>query len=218
MENTEEVRSLRQRVGIMVAPPTPAAVVKQLVEIEEAGVDNVWVATGPVFSPDLLTSLAAAAARTSRLKFGTSIVQVTSRHPVFMAQQLLSLASLAPGRVTIGLGTGSLELAKSIYGTEVKAALAYLREYVQVLRPLLQQGEVHHQGVQFTTGVKLQSASQVPLFISALGPTAFRLAGEIADGALPFMCPIPYLLDTAIPALNAGAAAAGRSRPPIVAH
>jgi alkanesulfonate monooxygenase SsuD/methylene tetrahydromethanopterin reductase-like flavin-dependent oxidoreductase (luciferase family) len=100
----------------------------------------------------------------------------------------------------------------------MKAPLAYLREYVQVLRPLLQQGEVHHQGRYFTVDVSLQASSQIPLLIAALGPGAFRLAGEVADGALPVMCPIPYLLKMALPALSAGAAAAGRPRPPVVAQ
>jgi alkanesulfonate monooxygenase SsuD/methylene tetrahydromethanopterin reductase-like flavin-dependent oxidoreductase (luciferase family) len=135
-----------------------------------------------------------------------------------MAQQVLSLNALAPGRLRLGLGTSSPQFAKNVYGVEMEPLLAYLREYVQVLRPLLQQGEVHHQGSYFTTDVSLQASSQVPLLISALGPTAFRLAGEIADGALPALCPVPYLLNTALPALSAGAAKAGRPRPPVVAH
>jgi alkanesulfonate monooxygenase SsuD/methylene tetrahydromethanopterin reductase-like flavin-dependent oxidoreductase (luciferase family) len=99
----------------------------------------------------------------------------------------------------------------------MESPLSYLREYAQVLRPLLQQGEIHHQGHYFTTDVSLQASSQIPLFIAALGPGAFRLAGEVADGALPVMCPIPYLLGTALPAMSAGAATAGRERPPLVA-
>lgn len=218
MEKKEEVRSLRERVGMTVVPADPATLVAALVEIEGAGVDHVWVAFGPPWSPDLLTTLATAAARTPHLKLGTAIVQVPSRHPVLMAQQALSFSRLAPGRLRLGIGTGAPELAKSIYGMDMNAPLAYLREYAQVLRPLLEHGEVHHQGRYFTVDVSLQASSQVPLLISALGPAAFRLAGEIADGALPFMCPIPYLLNTALPALRAGAATAGRSRPAVVAH
>ncbi|WP_281276365.1 LLM class flavin-dependent oxidoreductase [Dictyobacter kobayashii] len=47
---------------------------------------------------------------------------------------------------------------------------------------------------------------------------AFQLAGEIADGALPWLCPVPYLLKTAVPALRQSAAQHGRSAPPVVAH
>jgi probable F420-dependent oxidoreductase len=218
MPHKEETRPLRERVSIMLGPVDPAELVTSLVEIEEAGVDHVWVGFGPAGASDLLTTLAAAAARTTRLKLGTSIVQVSSRHPVLIAQQALSFNSLAPGRLSLGIGTGAPAQAKSIYGVEMKAPLTYLREYAQVLRALLQQGEVHHQGRYFTVDVSLQAASQVPLLISALGPEAFRLAGEIADGVLPFMCPMPYLTTTALSALNTGAAAASRLRPPMVAH
>lgn len=218
MEQKEEIRSLRERVGLSVVPAAdPAALVATLVEIERAGVDHIWVG-GPPWNPDLLVTLAAAAMRTTHLKLGTAIVQVFSRHPVLLAQQALSLNALAPGRVRLGLGTSSPEFAKSVYGIEMSAPLAYLREYLQVLRPLLQQGEVHHQGRYFTVDASRQASAQMPLFIAALGPGAFRLAGEVSDGALPVMCPLPYLLNTALPALSAGAAIAGRSRPPVVAY
>jgi F420-dependent oxidoreductase-like protein len=218
MERKESNHSLRERVGLSVLPADPATRVRTLVEVEEAGVDRVWASFGPPWNPDLLTILAAAAVRTKHLKMGTSIVQIFSRHPVLMAQQVLSLNALAPGRWRLGLGTSSPQFAKSMYGVEMEPPLAYLREYVQVLRPLLQHGEVHHQGRYFKTDGSLQASAQVPLLISALGPVAFRLAGEIADGAITALCPIPYLLDTALPALRAGAAKAGRPRPSIIAH
>jgi alkanesulfonate monooxygenase SsuD/methylene tetrahydromethanopterin reductase-like flavin-dependent oxidoreductase (luciferase family) len=47
---------------------------------------------------------------------------------------------------------------------------------------------------------------------------AFHLAGELADGAISWMCPVPYLLEKALPALQAGAARSGRPAPPLVAH
>ncbi len=216
MEQKKEDRSVRERIGLSVAPADPAALVATLIEIEEAGVDHIWVGSPP-WNPDLLTMLAAAAIRTTRLKLGTAIVQIFSRHPVQLAQQALSLHALAPGRLRLGIGTSSPAIAKSVYGVEMESPLSYLREYAQVLRPLLQRGEVHHQGRYFTTDVTLPASSQIPLFMATLGPRAFRLAGEVADGALPVMCPIPYLLNTALPAISAGAAVAGRERPPIVA-
>lgn len=217
MEQKEEKRSLRERVGLSIEPADPATLVAALVEIEKAEVDHVWVG-GPPWNPDLLTTLAAAAMRTTHLTLGTAIVQIFARHPVLLAQQALSLNALVPGRLRLGIGTSSPAFAKQVYGVEMERPLSYLREYVQVLRPLLQQGEVHHQGRYFTVDASLHVSSQVPLLIAALGPVAFRLAGEIADGALSALCPIPYLLNTALPALRAGAAAAGRPRPLMVAH
>lgn len=213
----KEVRSLRERVGIAVATSEPAALVDSLVELEAAGVEQIWV-SGPAWQPDLLTILAAAATRTTRLKFGTAVIQAFARHPVFLAQQLLSFNALAPGRLRLGIGTGVPAFARRMYGIGIESPLAYLREYVQVLRPLLQDGEVHHQGRYFTADVSLQASARVPLLVAALGPKAFQLAGEVADGALPYLCPLPYLRETALPALSAGAAAAGRPCPPLVAH
>jgi F420-dependent oxidoreductase-like protein len=218
MEHKHNDRSVRERVGMTVLAADPANLVATLVEIEDAGVDHIWTPFGPAWNPDLLTTLAAAAMRTTHLKLGTSIVQVSSRHPVLLAQQALSLNALAPDRLRLGIGTGTPMFAKRMYGVEMEPPLSYLREYVQVLRPLLQQGEVHHQDRFFTTDASLHASTQVPVYIAALGPAAFRLAGEVADGALPFMCPIPYLLNIALPALNEGAVAAGRPRPTLVAH
>ncbi len=196
----------------------PTTLVTILTEVEQAGVDHVWVPFGPPWSPDLLTMLAAAAVHTPHLKLGTAIVPVYSRHPVLLALQALSLSDLAPQRLRLGLGIGAPELAKRVYGVDMESPLSYMREYVQVLHPLLQQGEVHHQGHFFTADISLPTSTQIPIFMAALGPAAFRLAGEIADGVLPFLCPIPYVLDTAPPALREGAAAASRPQPPIVAH
>src|SRR6266581_8829353 len=132
MEYKEEIRSLRERVGMTVSSAEPARLIESIVEIEEAGVDHIWVGFGPPWNPDLLTTLAVAAARTTHLKLGTSIVQVSTRHPVLMAQQALSFSNLAPGRLKLGIGPGSPAMAKSIYGIDMSAPLAYLREYVQV--------------------------------------------------------------------------------------
>ncbi|BCL77792.1 LLM class F420-dependent oxidoreductase [Ktedonobacteria bacterium brp13] len=217
MEQKAAVRSLRERVGISVEADNLKTLVDTIVETEQAGVEQIWVG-GPPWKLETLTALAAAATRTTHLQLGTSVLQVFSRHPVLMAQQALSFDALAPGRLRLGIGTSIQEVGKSIYGVEMERPLAYLREYIQVLRPLLQSGEVHHQGRSFTTDVSLSASSQIPILISALGPVAFRLAGEIADGAIPAYCPIPYLLNTALPAMREGAAAAKRSRPPIIAH
>ena len=54
--------------------------------------------------------------------------------------------------------------------------------------------------------------------ISTLGEKAFQLAGEIADGALSWLCPVPHLLRIGLSALQKGAAVTGRQAPPWVAH
>lgn len=96
--------------------------------------------------------------------------------------------------------------------------MAYLREYVEVLRGALWEEKVEYHGRFFNVVFTLPRRVQVPLLVSALGERAFRLAGEISDGAISWMCPVPYLLDKAVPALRAGAEASHRPIPPVVAH
>ncbi len=216
MGQEKNIRSFRERVGMSIEVDSQKTLVDVIVEAEQAGVEQIWVGAPP-WKLDTLTALTAAAMRTAHIKLGTSVLQVFARHPVLLAQQALSLETLAPGRLRLGIGTSAPELGKSIYGVEMERPLAYLREYVQILRSLLQSGEVHHQGRYFTTDVSLEASAQVPLLISALGPKAHHLAGEIADGAITARSPLPYLLDTALPAMREGAAAAGRPRPPIIA-
>lgn len=130
MEDMYEDRSLRERVGMTIWSTDPTTLVTVLAEVEEAGVHHIWVPFGPPWSPDLLTVLAAAAARTTHLKLGTAIVPVYSRHPVLLALQALSLSHLAPQRLRLGLGVGAPELAKRVYGVDMESPLSYLREYI----------------------------------------------------------------------------------------
>jgi len=86
---------------------------------------------------------------------------------------------------------------------------------------LLWEGAVDFSGEYFTVKTALPQDVQpprVPVPISALRPNAFRLAGEIADGAISWVTPVDYLVHTALPAMQAGADAAGRQRPPLIAH
>jgi alkanesulfonate monooxygenase SsuD/methylene tetrahydromethanopterin reductase-like flavin-dependent oxidoreductase (luciferase family) len=89
---------------------------------------------------------------------------------------------------------------------------------VEVLRAILWEGKVNYHGEFFNVEVTSPSTPRIPILISTLGEKAFQLAGEIADGALSWLCPVPYLLGTGLPALQKGAAITGRPAPPLVAH
>jgi F420-dependent oxidoreductase-like protein len=165
-----------------------------------------------------LTVLAAAAVRTTTIRLGTAIVPTYPRHPLALAQQALALGDLAPERLRLGVGPSHRPFIEGIYGLPMPSPLAHLREYVTVLRAALWQGQVDYQGRFFRVQVSLPRTPRTPILISALGEKAFHLAGELADGAISWMCPVPYLLEQALPALQAGAAKSGRPTPPLVAH
>ncbi len=152
---------------------------------------------------------------------GTAIIPIYLRHPLALAQQALAIDDIAPGRFRLGIGPSHRPLIEGVYGLSQSTPLAYMREYLQVLRASLWEGKVNHHGHFFNVVVASMSrTAKIPLLISTLGEKAFLLAGEISDGALSWLCPVQYLLKTGLPALRKAAvsSSSSRSEPPLVAH
>src|SRR5438067_10020066 len=208
---------IRERVGRVIEARDVASALTKIREAEQAGVKQAWM-TQSVGMLDTLTLFAAIAMQTTRIRLGTSIIPVYPRHPLVMALQAATVDALAPGRLRLGVGTSHRHVMENVYGLSMPSPLAYLREYVEAMRQGLWEGHVDHQGRFFKVDTSFPRQAQIPLLISALGEKAFRLAGEIADGAISWVCPVPYLLDTALPALRAGAQAQHRPVPPLIAH
>ena len=209
--------SVRDQVGLVIAGPDSRAVVDLIVATEEAGVGQAWMTQGPS-TPDSLAIYAAAALRTLTIGLGTAIVPTYPRHPLALAQQALAINDLAPGRLRLGVGPSHRSIIEGAYGLSLDAPLGHLREYVAILHGLLREGRSDFTGDFYRVRANLLRPSTTPVLISALREGAFRLAGEVSDGALSWLCPPDYLLRTALPALHAGAEAAGRPAPPLVAH
>jgi alkanesulfonate monooxygenase SsuD/methylene tetrahydromethanopterin reductase-like flavin-dependent oxidoreductase (luciferase family) len=210
-------RPLRDRVGVYIQAIDAVDAIARIREAEHAGVQQAWMATGGAGFAEILTVLAVAATQTERIRLGTAIVPSYPRHPLVMAQQALAVHDLAPTRLRLGVGSGDRVFLESRYGLSQTAPLSYLKEYLEVLRGVLWQGSIDYQGKFFQVVDTLPRTAQVPLLIPTLGLKAFRLAGEIADGALASLCPVPYLLDQALPALRAGAEGRSRPAPPVIA-
>ena len=207
----------RERVGLVVNGIDASVAVSTIVAAEAAGVRQIWMIQTPSV-PDTLTIFAAAAMQTTSVRLGTAIVPTYPRHPLVMVQQALALGDLAPERLRLGIGPSHRPTIEGIYGISMTAPLEHLREYVTVLRAALWEGKIDHQGRFFTIKATLPRTPRTPILISALRTGAFQLAGEIADGAISWMCPVPYLLEKAFPALRTGAARSSRPAPPLLAH
>jgi F420-dependent oxidoreductase-like protein len=208
---------IRERVGLIVNGTNTEDAVNTIITAEDVGVRQIWMSQPPNL-PDVLTTFAAAAAKTSSVNLGTSIVPTYPRHPLVLAQQALAIHDMAPGRLRLGIGPSHSYIIEKMYGLQHTKPLAHLREYVEVLRTALWAGKVNHHGHSYNVEAMFPRTAQIPIFISTLGKNAFQLAGQIADGAITWVCPVPYLLHTSIPALRSLAAAAGRSAPILVAH
>ena len=209
--------SVASKIGIGFHPPDTASALDLIARAEAAGVGTAWTVMSPV-DRDTVTILAAAAMRTERIALGTAVVPAFTRHPLGLATQALVLEDLAPGRIRLGIGTSHERSMVPVYGLPFDRPLSQLREYLQVLRPLVRDGAVSFNGAFYQVDATLRVAPGTPVLISALGQKAFELAGELADGAISWLCPPAYLTEVALPAMQRGAERAGRAVPPLVAH
>ncbi len=216
---SESVRALplRERVGLVVNTSNARIAIQAIVDAEQAGVRQVWTTQNPG-SADALAVFSVAATQTSTIRLGTSILPIYTRHPLALAAQVRAFYELAPGRLRLGVGTSHRQTIEGVYGIEMVTPLDHLREYASVLRAALWEGKVDHQGRFYHVSASLPEIARVPILIATLGKGAFQTSGEAADGALTWVCPVPYLLQTGLPALQEGAKQAHRPAPPLVAH
>ncbi len=213
----EDGLTRRERAGFNVRRGRAGRAVELIGQAEAAGVSTAWMTMGALGS-DTLTLYAACAVQTETIKLGTSIIPAFSRHPFAIATQVLVLDDLAPGRLLLGIGTSHGPTMGGSYGVPFDRPLSRLREYLQVLRPVLHDGEVEFRGEFYSVKGRLPGAPGTPVMISALGPKSFETAGELTDGAISWVTPFDYLHNTALPAMERGAGEAGRDRPPLIAH
>ena len=204
-------------IGVSVTAADAREAVDRIVHLEELGVGCAWL-TSSGGGGEAVTVLAGAAAVTDEIRLGTSIVQTWSRHPVALAQQVQVLDSLAPGRFRLGVGPSHRAGMISSFGADFRAPIGHLREYIHILRALMHTGAVEFEGRWYSANASLSAPLDVPIMASALRPGAFETCGELADGAISWVCPHFYLRDTAVPAMQRGAESAGRETPPLIAH
>lgn len=189
-------------------------------EFAEFGGRSVWFSQ--LFDHDAVTLAAVVGRAVPSLRVGTHVVPLYPRHPLHLASQAQTAQAATGGRFTLGVGTGVRGLLEPAYGTPYPPPIRHLRESLTVLRRVLD-GERAPQfvGAGVTARPPLPTAvaggSGVPLLVAAMGPQALRVAGELADGTLPFLAGPRTLADRIVPALRRAAEAAGRPAPRIVA-
>jgi len=208
----------RPTVGVSIQAFDAPSFVMQIKQAEAAAIPVAWTTIGGAGGADPLTAAAAALTATETIEVGTAIIPTWPRHPTVIAQQALALEQLAPGRLHLGIGPSHEPAMAPNFGVDWSAPLTNLREYLQVIRTLLTEGSVDFEGQHVTAKAQLRPPSHLSLMASALRPRSFEACGELADGAISWMCPKPYLIDEALPAIARGAEKADRDAPPLVAH
>ncbi|GAA2539446.1 LLM class F420-dependent oxidoreductase [Mycolicibacterium diernhoferi] len=178
-------------------PPTDHA---ELVATAEAeGFDTVF--TAEAWGSDAYTPLAWWGRETTRLRLGTSVVQLSARTPTACAMAALTLDHLSGGRHILGLGVSGPQVVEGWYGAKFPKPLARTREYIDILRQVwARQAPVRSDGPHYrlpltgegTTGlgknlkpITHPLRADIPVMLGAEGPKNVALAAEICDGWLP---------------------------------
>ena len=192
--------------GFGVTPGPPDGVAAEMREAEALGYDRMGVWDSPALFREPWMTLGAVARETRTLRLGTWVSNPVSRHPVVTASAIATLEDLAPGRTYFGIGSG---------GTGVwhlghpAARLADLREYVTTVRQLLAEGRSTYRGAECR--LEWGRGVSVPIIMSAHGPRALRLAGEIADGVVCGLGILPEVVSGCLDLIAEGAESAGRT-------
>jgi F420-dependent oxidoreductase-like protein len=186
------------QLGYWGAAP-PADLIGLAKEAESLGYDSIW--TAEAWGSDAFTPLAWIGAHTSRIRLGTSVVQLSARTPTATAMATLTLDHLSQGRVILGLGVSGPQVVEGWYGAPFAKPLSRTREYVDIVRQVLRReapvtSDGPHYPLPYTgegawgMGKPLRSITHplradVPIFLGAEGPKNVALTAEIADGWLP---------------------------------
>ena len=176
---------------------------------ESLGYDCVYVTH--IAGRESLTVLSVYAMASSRIRVGSGVVPIYTRTPATMAQTAATIDELSGGRLTLGLGVSHRPVVEGWHGQTIERPVAEMREYAAIVRAILR-CEDPPAGEKWRTGfhlVGLDPRPALPIYIAALSPAMLRLAGEIADGVILWLCNPSYIRDVVIPEVSAGRERAG---------
>ena len=202
-----------KRLGLMLWPvPGLDAGFARAQWAEHAGFDDVWFPDAEGMH-DPIALCAALAATTSHVRLCTGVVPVFNRPAPVLADEVSLIASLAPGRFVLGLGSSTSNMVDRWYGVPFVKPLTHVREYVTLLRDIFAGRKTDFSGECVRShGFRLQDlpSPRQPIVLGAMGPKMLQLAGELADGVvLNDFTPFDRL-DYAMSQLETGARRAGR--------
>jgi 5,10-methylenetetrahydromethanopterin reductase len=157
---------------------------------EALGYHRAWCYDSPALYPDVWVALALAAERTERIGLGPGVLVPSLRHPMTSAAAIATLASMAPGRVAVAVGSGFTGARclgrKPMRWTDVA-------DYVRTLRGLLRGEEVEWDGAVLRMlhppGFAPPRPIEVEVLIAASGPKGLAAAAEVGDGV--FLAGVP---------------------------
>jgi F420-dependent oxidoreductase-like protein len=172
-----------------------------------------------IFGLDAMGVLALVGREVPRIELATGVVPTYGRHPVTMAQQALTVQAASNGRFTLGIGLSHQMVIENMFGLSFDKPLRHMREYLNVLMPLLAEGKADFDGETISTHAAIDVADRkaCPVLVAALGPKMLELAGTVTDGTMTWMTGPATLASHTVPTISAAAERAGRHAPRIAA-
>jgi probable F420-dependent oxidoreductase len=161
-------------------------------DLERLGYDSLWVSERIAgSSPDPVVAMAYAAGRTTKLKFGMSVMVLSGRNPVLVAKSMASLDRLSGGRLLPAFGLGAPNLAEwQAFGLTRKDRAPWFDEALPLMRRLWAEDKVSHHGDRFhfddlTVLPKPVKDGHLDVWLGGAAPSELRRVGRLADGWLP---------------------------------
>jgi len=172
--------------------------IDEIVELESAGLDAVWVPEA--YSYDAVTAMGFLAARTTTVEIGSGILPLYTRTPTLLAMTAAGLDALSGGRAVLGLGASGPQVIEGFHGVEYDAPVGRTRETIEICRQVWRREKVdfhgkHYdvplpegQGTGLGKSLKLVNhpvRDSIPIVVAALGDANVRMTAEMANGWLP---------------------------------
>ncbi len=157
--------------------------------IERLGFDSLWLSeriSGE--APDPVVAMAYAAGRTTRLKFGMSVLVLPGRNPVVLAKELATLAVMSGGRLLPAFGLGVADgMEHQAFGVARSERARWFDEALTVMRKCWFDDVVDHDGERFHyEALKVRpQPPRLDVWLGGIAPSELRRVGRMADGWLP---------------------------------
>ena len=193
------------------------AMVAEARRVEADGFASYWIPQ--IFGHDALTALAVIGREVPRIELGTSVVPTYPRHPMMLAQQALTVNAATSGRLCLGIGLSHQVVVEGMWGMSFSKPVRHMREYLEVMMPLLDGQPVSHRGDEFQVAgaIAVPGGTRPGVVIAALGEQMLKVTARLADGTLTWCTGPQTLKDHTIPTLHAAAQSAGRDATRVIA-
>lgn len=172
---------------------------KEIVEMEKAGLDVVWVPEA--YSFDGVSAMGYLAAKTERVTIASGILNIYSRTPTLMAMSAAGIDSLSEGRCMLGLGASGPQVIEGFHGVPYDAPMTRIRETIEICRMVWRREEkLNYQGKKYQvplpegegTGlgkplkiINHPYREEIPIALATLGEKSVEMTAELADAWLP---------------------------------